>query len=302
MIHEFAVEPEVMATWNHFRVLWDDFGVSRGRLLVEFPKEWRKRVHELAEHLSAPVKSHAIRSKLSDPAQRLHRLVGPGGRSFPHPSDWQRSALENQAGGRPFRAIVATHNPSNRPDVLVAEELERDVEPWRVNTQDDACPRRAHDMLLRVETLLRCSGELILVDPHFDPLEPRFARPFEAFVGVRPAWRRLELHSTRREPFTRELQEHHYRGALELAVPAGTDLSLVLWPGLPCAKRMHPRFVLTERGGVQFDYGLDEGRGSGDTTHVILLEHDVFLQRKDEYGPASRIFGEPEIITIKGRG
>jgi hypothetical protein len=65
---------------------------------------------------------------------------------------------------------------------------------------------------------------------------------------------------------------------------------------------MHPRFVLTERGGIQFDYGIDEGQGPGDTTHVILLEHDVFLQRKDAYGPGSRSFGDPEITIVKGRG
>jgi len=207
MIHEFAVEPEVMATWSHFRVLWDDFGVSRGRLLVEFPKEWRRRVYDLARELSPPVRANAICSKLSDSAQRLQRLVGPGGRNFPHPTDWQRSAIENQADKRPFRAIVATRNLSNRPDVLVADELERDHELWRVSTQDDACPRIARDLLLRVETLLRCSDELILVDPHFDPLEPRFARPFESFVGVRPAWKRLELHTKRPDPYYHEVQE-----------------------------------------------------------------------------------------------
>ena len=28
MIREFAIEPEVMATWQHFRELWDDFGAK----------------------------------------------------------------------------------------------------------------------------------------------------------------------------------------------------------------------------------------------------------------------------------
>ena len=76
---------------------------------------------------------------------------------------------------------------------------------------------------------------------------------------------------------------------------------MFLWPGLP-DKRMHPRFVLTERGGIQFDYGLDEGYGPGDATHVVLLEHEVFLRRQREYGQESRSFGEPETITVEGRG
>lgn len=86
-----------------------------------------------------------------------------------------------------------------------------------------------------------------------------------------------------------------------MLIPAGTSLTVFLRPGLP-DKRMHPRFVLTERGGIQFDYGLDEGHGPGDTTHVVLLEHEVFLQRRREYGKESRSFGEPETITVDGRG
>ena len=74
MIYEFAVEPEVMATWDYFRVLWDDFGVSRGRFLVEYPGSWRKQVYEMAERLCKPVQANSIRSKIS---QQRHRLVGP---------------------------------------------------------------------------------------------------------------------------------------------------------------------------------------------------------------------------------
>ncbi len=48
MIKEVAVEPEVMATWSHFRELWDDLGVSRGRLVAEYPPNWREEVVRVA--------------------------------------------------------------------------------------------------------------------------------------------------------------------------------------------------------------------------------------------------------------
>jgi len=302
MIHEFAVEPEVMATWSHFRVLWEDFGVSRGRLLVEFPKEWRKRVYALAPELSPPVRANALCSKLGDPAQRLHRTVGPGGRAFVYPADWLRSAVGNQSTSRPFHAIVARSSSSGRPDVLAADELERDTEPWRVSTQDLNCPRTAVEMAARAGTLLRCSEELILVDPYFDPSEPRFVWPFEAFVGVCPGWKRLELHRAKPEAFDRDVQEDKYRRNLVLAVPTGTTLEVFFWPGLPAGGGLHPRFVLTERGGIQFDHGLDEGQSTAQTTLVTLLEHEVFLQLRSDYRRGSVTFGTPDVLSIHGKG
>ena len=299
MIHEFAVEPEVMATWNHFRVLWEDFGVSQGRFLVEYPGNWRKRVYALAEKLSAPIRANAICSKLGDREQR-HRLAGARGRSFDESrGGWIENATANHGTDGAFRAIVARSHVAGRPDVIAADDLERDAPPWKVERQDKACPRHATEMCRRVGALLRHSQELVLVDRNFDACEPRFTRPFEAFAGLRPDWRRLELHTARPEPFLRGVQEANYRRNLELSVPAGVTLTVCFWPGLPDGERMHPRFVLTERGGVHFDYGLDEGPGR---TLVSLLEHEVFLQLRREYRPESRVFGTSEVITITGCG
>ena len=91
MIHEFAVEPEVMATWQHFQSLWDDFGVGKGRLLVEYPGNWRRRIHELAPKLSAPVKANAISSKIS--AQR-HKFIGARGRPYEPERLWLANAKD----------------------------------------------------------------------------------------------------------------------------------------------------------------------------------------------------------------
>jgi len=300
MIHEFAVEPEVMAMWDHFRVLWEDFGASQGRFLVEYPGNWRQRVYELAGKLSAPVRANAICSKLSNPLQRQHRLVRAGGRAFDErQGGWLENATANHGADGAFRAIVARQGLDGRDDVIAADELERDTHPWKVPRQDNACPRCAADMCQRVVTLLRHSRELVLVDRHFDPGEPRFAKPFERFVGFRTDWRRVELHTARAEPFVPDIQESKYRRNLELSVPAGASLVVCFWPDLPSGGRLHPRFVLTERGGVHFDYGLDEGPG---TTLVSLLEHEVFLRLWSEYRPESRQFGTPTLITVAGRG
>ena len=162
------------------------------------------------------------------------------------------------------------------------------------------CSRVAAEMRQRVERLLAHSEELVLVDHFFDPREPRFVRPFEAFVGVRPNWKRLEIHTALPDPFWRESQQASY-DRLQDAVPSGTALKVCFWPGLPQGEQLHPRFVLTERGGVQFDYGLDEGRSQADTPLVTLLEHEVFLSLREDYCAHSRKFGEPREVVVPGR-
>lgn len=186
--------------------------------------------------------------------------------------------------------------------MLAADELERDRAPWKVERQDKNCPRRAAEILGRVHTLLRHSRELVLVDRFFDPSEPRFARPFEALVGVRSDWKRLELHTARPDPFRPEVQEANYRRALELAIPGGVTLAVCFWPGLPGGEQIHPRFVLTGRGGVQFDHGLDECGSAAGSTLVTLLEHEVFLGYRRDYAVSSGAFGTPDVVKVVGRG
>ncbi|HEY3853398.1 MAG TPA: hypothetical protein VGO67_03280 [Verrucomicrobiae bacterium] len=289
-----------MAKWEHFNALWSDFGVGCGRLLVEFPGDWRKQVITLADRTLGPVHAHSIKTKLSDQGLRLQKLTGPSGRAS-EGSAWQKKAVRQQDGDKPFRAIVVRTAHAGS-DVLVAGEFERDVEPWKVNRQDGACPRNAKEMLSRVKLLLRHSEKVKLVDRNFDPSEPRFTRPFGAFIGVREKWKSLELHTATPKHFDPDAIRSKYRRKLELDVPKGSTLEVFLWPGLPDGDRMHPRFVLTERGGVYFDYGLDETEGSAETTLVALLEHEVYFKKWQDFSEFGTCFGKPERFQVDGKG
>jgi hypothetical protein len=46
MLHEYAVDPACLGDWQNFRFLMGAFGVSQGRLVSQFPKDWVKRVCE----------------------------------------------------------------------------------------------------------------------------------------------------------------------------------------------------------------------------------------------------------------
>ena len=46
MLYEFAVEPSCLDSWQTFRYLIEKFGVSHGRLISRFPKDWIRKVME----------------------------------------------------------------------------------------------------------------------------------------------------------------------------------------------------------------------------------------------------------------
>ena len=56
MIHAFALEPELVATWGkreEFRFIHDKFGFGTPRVLLELPafKKWKKAVYDAATEL-----------------------------------------------------------------------------------------------------------------------------------------------------------------------------------------------------------------------------------------------------------
>ncbi len=66
---------------------------------------------------------------------------------------------------------------------------------------------------------------------------------------------------------------------------------------------MHARFLLTDLGGLQYDYGLDAA-GSGERTIVTLLQHSLWDRICRDYATPSPTFQlSPDgIIEIPGKG
>lgn len=44
MIHEYAVEPDLLNTWEQVSFLLPHFGIDHGRLIVKYPHQWEAEV------------------------------------------------------------------------------------------------------------------------------------------------------------------------------------------------------------------------------------------------------------------
>ena len=80
-------------------------------------------------------------------------------------------------------------------------------------------------------------------------------------------------------------------------VPKGLALEIVLLKERPGGEKLHDRFILTDRWGVQFSVGLDShGPNDATTTIVTLLTEELWSAIYQKYAsghPAFELAGPP---------
>jgi hypothetical protein len=62
---------------------------------------------------------------------------------------------------------------------------------------------------------------------------------------------------------------------------------------------LHPRYILTDRGGIRVDHGLDEGE-PGETTDIGLLSENLYSQRWGEYQRGTGVHEFVDEVTVFG--
>ena len=119
-------------------------------------------------------------------------------------------------------------------------------------------------MAASIAPLLHYSKQIIFVDPHFT-CESRFLNALRAFLTqsvryVTPG--RLEYHTQASRSSSWFRNQITSNAIPELGILGDVPIYFIRWARLERAEsdKMHPRYVLTERGGISFDFGLDEGK------------------------------------------
>lgn len=297
MIHEFAVDPEALASWQNFRFLVDQFGVHHGRLISRFPGKWKRMVFQACEEC-APIEKERIIERLRGIDDKLLAA----GRDYNRAIDWLPNALDSNAE-TPFHAIISTPAKVNGTPHLDVETLSGGDEKWSV-PRGTQIPRTAAALAAAADTLLQCSSEIILVDQHYS-CGSRHGQPLTEFLKSAQLGKplsRLEYHLSAEKTgapawFRQKLEEQ--RRFFNL-LPE-TQLVFVRWKTIDGGDNMHARFILTERGGLRYDYGLDEG-DEGESTDVDCLDQEVYQHRWSQYHPESGDFElvDAWIVTATG--
>lgn len=260
MLYEYAVEPELLNTWERFRYFIEKFGVSQGRFISRYPKAWKRMVYQSLAGCSDMEKKR-IEERLRQIDARLLRRQG----TYDPNLAWLENA-ERECASAPFQAIIAASNPRNQRFVLDGDSLDESHALWNSETPMKVV-RKAADMARFITPLLCWCSHVVFVDPHFGPENPRHRKPFEAFMAVlasaerrRPLLKPVEYHTG--DKATCQFFQDACRRVLPELVPTGLEVRLVRWP----QKAIHNRFILSDVGGVLVGQGLDEDEGAGSAT------------------------------------
>lgn len=273
MFQEFAIEPELFATWGaDFRFYCDKFGVGTRRYLVELPgSQWRRRVCEAIARLTGDLeKKRAEELYLQCKQETIRR----DGIAWQDDASWIENACEANKP-EPFRAIAS------RDQVLVEgkpgsldDELTQQGKTFLVK-------REGAELARFVSLLLKHAGTVVFVDPHVDFAAPRYRKSFECFFGILN--RNDKLRSVtlvgKKNPKSTDEQNH-------ACCSSGVSRISRLRIPVRCRlfdgdRELHNRYILTNLGGVVFPHGLDEkARVTDDLT---IMDRILWRERFLEY-------------------
>ncbi len=288
MIHEYALEPELVATWTDRRTCLyfkESFGLGQGRLVSRYPKCWKELVWEVFDSTDDfdQKRLEVLLLHLSEQMVRRSDDQWDG-----ESTSWLENA-EREHEKRPFHAIVARANPKSRAHVLTECEID-DSALWKVE-HGRHVKRNAVEMAEVVAPMLECSSDVIFVDPYFRPGLQRCRRPFKAFlermVRQRPDEMptRIEVHTSDKfkDTKTDKFFQRKCDAKLHKCVPKGMKVLVRRLKKKQDGEQLHNRYILTDLGGVAFGTGLDEGN-EGETDDITLMDRDQYQLRWSQYG------------------
>ena len=319
MIHEYALEPELVATWKSrgdARYFGESFGIGRGRLVSRYPRVWRKHVYDAAQD-ATDMEFKRLDALLDQLCEcMVRRSLGHFDRTK---GDWLENA-QREHTQRPFFAILARDTAEQEPRILRADDISQEHPLWGLDHPPP--PREANAMASAVAPALRISSTIIFVDPYFRPWKRRFRRSLKAFlreaVSARPGSvvpARVEILVADRDKGT----EEYFRGEcdrwLPRCIPRGVQVILRRLAKKEKSERLHSRYILTELGGIEFPGGLDEADEEGQVEGPKLLPRKEYEVRWAQYvgldgepppsfrqvGPSIRIIGvRPDTAASNG--
>lgn len=299
MIHEYALEPELVATWGNrhdFRYFIENFGLGRPRIVSRYPKPWKRLVWN-AFHSNDEFEKARMTELLARLSERMVKRRG-------YVWEPERTWLENahrEDERVPFHAILARVNSNDHPRTLLSDGLDDATPLWAV-PRGVTIARSAVEMAAAVVDMLRMADVVIFVDPYFRPGRIENRRPLEAFlravVNARPLDMptRIEVHTSLDEDRsgTREFFEDQCRRTLPRCVPEGVRLVIRRLRERPGGQRLHNRYILTDVGGLIFGGGLDEA-AAGEIDDVTLMDRPQYELRWSQHAAEPMAFEVTEV-------
>lgn len=282
MFKEIAIDPtSVVASAVQFNNIIDRFGIPEGRLIAAFPSTWKKLVYEAAKtNLEGKMDLKRIEERLNNLPKTVFMSRGRPGQGCN--INWVQAAIEEHRRS-PFHAVVASTRV-DQDGFVQPDDISNDHPSFAPNRQWNV-KRDAMSMADCCSSLLYGSYHIKLIDYNFNASALRWKRPFQEFLRRTKSGAMIDIFRDDDVQLTNYVMG--VEDALEEVARIGAILRLFVRP----KGTMHKRFVLTDKGGITFDIGLDQDFG-GQKTHdiVTVLQEDIRVEQWEKYAGDDCLF------------
>jgi len=275
VLGEFAVNPACIKSISELSLSLKVFGFEHGAVISDFPNGWHKVVRARASQM--PDQDRALfLDKLNRLREKAIARVRP---SVAHGS-WLEQAIASNAG-QPFYAIL------DEAESLGCRSYEAaiDDDNLRSGLRENKVPRNALDLVKSFWPLVVSSDRFSIIDPYFKPDGPHKNFVRELIAARRTAVKSilfLDLH-IEFDDDPREMRngsDECIAAFRQWAGGIGDNVAFTLrWWADDGIGELHPRYLLTERGGVRLDRGAvippQLNQQDHDTDVSMLTEHFV---------------------------
>ncbi|MCP3143427.1 hypothetical protein [Pyxidicoccus xibeiensis] len=333
MIHEFALEPELVASWHDRRVAYPflcQMGLGQRRVACAFPfPAWAKLVMGALQASFAEggaAEAQRARKNLEVLLRHLQQSGTKRSGRLAEGESWLEAATREHSQ-YPFGGIVVRTSTRTEPYLVVAERLgEEDFPAW--TPPAPPVMRHPRELANALAPVLRCARQLRFVDPYFDVEVAAFFEPMREYLLVAQKRRGVgelliqvhfeikpkDIEQAARVQSRRVTEEELARNRLAACerrlqplLQPGVSARVFAWAEGSGRVRPHNRYVLTEVGGVALLTGLDRSEpGARQTDDLIVLTQEQYAAHWAEYregGTAyrliadSRFAGAPPVVA-----
>lgn len=310
MLYTYAIEPDALVTWDKCRHLLDLMGFQHGRAIAAYPtrKRWKALVRA-ACRANANLRDRDLKRILTKLDRSNMKIIRSDGTTAyddmlaPAEKRWIRNAVAHQTTAGRFHAILATRNPDDHPDVVLEEDV--DASHSKLNISREVLVlREPAATAAHVDTLVRNSCELLLIDPHFDPSKRKWRSVMKACINLAAQteheFHKIAIH-TRDDDGKPSREEFRNRCGKHIPVMMSGKVTLIhVYRWRIRDEDLHARYLLTDRGGYKLDKGLDAERGVKQP--VGLLDEQFWEQLRKIYSDASRSLDRDDAFTVEKSG
>lgn len=309
MLYKYAIEPDALATWDKCARILDLMGFQHGRAIAAYPsrKRWKALVRAACRESTGlgDRDRRRILRKLEQSNAKMIRWGEPDDYDVtvaPAEECWIRNTVARQAATRTLHAILATRDPDNHADVVLAGDVE-ESHPKLDVPREVPVLREPDALAEHIRTLVCNSRELLLIDPHFNPDEYRWRPVMKACIALAgyavSGNPRVEIHTRDddRKPSPETFERACRRWIPGMLRAQVESVRICRWRIRDDSRDdFHARYVLTERGGYKLDKGLDEEHGV--TQPVGLLADQEWRRIREGFRDTNSFFDKDGEFTV----